>query len=163
MSPNQSSLLSINTIKKYFHEYLSQQPFSHIIHHKAGEKVEVDWGGTKIIWIEPDTGERLSGFLFAAVLPFIGYAFALGCSDMKQANWLHAHIRLFEFLGGVPVLIVPDNLRTGVTTRTHTTLLFNRSYEDLAEHYHTVILPLLLESQNVLRASNFLYYTVSPI
>ncbi|MDT2429279.1 IS21 family transposase [Enterococcus avium] len=131
----------LTQFKKYFNDYLSQQPFSHIIHHKAGEKVEVDWGGTKLSWIDPDTGEVLFGYLFVAVLPFSGYAFALGCSDMKQANWIHAHICLFEFLGGVPLLVVSDNLRTGVTKHTRSTLILNQSYEDLANHYHTIILP----------------------
>lgn len=139
----QSNLLyyQLTQFKKYFNEYLSQQPFSHIMTHKAGEKVEVDWAGTKLTWVAPDTGEVFSGYLFIAVLPFSGYAFALGCFDMKQASWIHAHICLFDFLGGVPLLIVSDNLRTGVTKHTRSTLILNQSYEDLANHYHTVILP----------------------
>lgn len=139
----QTNLLyyQLTQFKKYFNEYLSQQPFSHVLHHKAGEKAELDWAGTKLTWIDPDTGEVLSGYLFVAVLPFSGYSFALGCSDMKQANWINAHIQLFEFLGGVPTLLVPDNLRTGVTKHTRSELVLNRSYEDLANHYHCVILP----------------------
>lgn len=91
--------------------------------------------------MDPDTGEVLSGYLFVAVLPFSGYAFAFSCSDMKQDNWIQAHISLFEFLGGVPLLVVSDNLRTGVKKHTRSTLVLNRNYEDLANHYHTVILP----------------------
>lgn len=139
----QSNLLyyQLTQFKKYFNEYLSKQPFSHVLTHNAGEKVEVDWAGTKLTWVDPDTGEVLSGYLFVAVLPFSGYAFALGCTDMKQANWIYAHVRLFEFLEGVPLLIVSDNLRTGVTKHTRSTLILNQSYEDMANHYHTVILP----------------------
>lgn len=91
--------------------------------------------------MDPDTGEVLSGYLFVAVLPFSGYAFAFSCSDMKPDNWIQAHISLFEFLGGVPLLVVSDNLRTGVKKHTRSTLVLNRNYEDLANHYHTVILP----------------------
>lgn len=139
----QANLLyyQLTQFKKYFNEYLARQPFSPVISHKAGERAEVDWGGTKITWVDPDSGEILSGYLFVAVLPFSGYAFALGCTDMKQANWLHAHVCLFDFLGGVPLLIVSDNLRTGVTKHTRSTLILNQSYEDLANHYHTVVLP----------------------
>ncbi|WP_369676822.1 hypothetical protein [Enterococcus faecium] len=92
-------------------------------------------------WVDPDTDEVLSSYLFSvAMLPLSGYTFAFGCTDIKQGNWIYAHIRLFEFLEGVLLLIVSDNLRTGVTTHTCSTLILNQSHGDMANHYHTVIL-----------------------
>ena len=109
---------------------------------KPGERVEVDWPGTKIRWIDPDTGEVINGYLFVAVLPFSGYGFTLGYyDDMKQPSWINGHLQMFEYFQGVPTVLVPDNLKTGVTKHTRTTLKINETYESMANHYHTIILP----------------------
>lgn len=131
----------LTQFKKYFNDYLNQKSFTHVMKHKAGERVEVDWAGTKIRWIDPDTGEIIDGHLFVAVLPFSGYGFALGCYDMKQPSWINAHIQMFEYFQGVPTVLVPDNLKTGVTKHTRHTLKINETYESMANHYHTIILP----------------------
>lgn len=136
---NKQLYYQLTQFKKYFHDYLSQKKFTHIIHHKAGDRIQVDWGGKKLSWVDPDTGEQLTGYLFVAVLPFSGYAFAVACPNMKQESWIQAHVDCFAFLEGVPTITVPDNLRTGVTKNTRTELILNRSYEDLANHYHTII------------------------
>ncbi|HJE97780.1 MAG TPA: IS21 family transposase [Ligilactobacillus acidipiscis] len=127
--------------KKYFRDYLAQQPYTNIIRHKAGEKVQVDWAGDRPQWIDSDTGEVVKGHLFVAVLPFSGYGFAHCFSNMKQASWITAHIELFDFLGGVPLLTVFDNLKTGVTKHSKSEVTLNQSYEDLANYYHTVVIP----------------------
>lgn len=131
----------LTQFRKYFNEYLSKQSFSEIIHHKAGERVEVDWAGSKIRWIDPTTGEVIYGYLFVAVLPFSGYAFAYGCTDMKQENWIKAHVEMFDYFRGVPTLLVSDNLKTGVIKNSKKGIVLNRSYEDLANHYRTIIMP----------------------
>lgn len=131
----------LTQFKRYFHEYLDKKPFAHIIHHKAGEKVQVDWAGTKASWSDPDTGEKITGDLFVAVLPFSGYIFAVVCPNMKQVHWIQAHIQCFDYFGGVPLLTIPDNLKTGVIKHTRAEVLLNQSYEEFANHYHTAIIP----------------------
>lgn len=131
----------LTQFKKYFTDYLAKQPFTNVIKHKAGEKVQVDWAGQRPRWIDPHTGEIIQAYLFVAVLPFSGYGYAHCFADMKQANWIEAHIDLFDFLGGVPVLLISDNLKTGVTKHSKTEVLLNQSYEDLASYYHTVVIP----------------------
>lgn len=131
----------LTQFKKYFNEYLHQHSFSHVIKHKAGERAELDWAGTRIRWIDPDTGEIIYGYLFVAVLPFSGYGFALGCRDMKQASWIHANVEMFNYFQGVPTMLVPDNLKVGISKHTSTTIQVNETYEALANHYHTIVLP----------------------
>ncbi|CAM4201166.1 IS21 family transposase [Lacicoccus alkaliphilus] len=138
---NHQPYYRLTQFKKHFNDYLSKQSFTHVMKHKAGERVEVDWAGSKIRWIDPDTGEIIDGYLFVAVLPFSGYGFALGCYDMKQPSWIDAHIQMFEYFQGVPIVTVPDNLKTGITKHTRTMLKINKTYESMANHYHTIILP----------------------
>lgn len=138
---NEKIYYQLTQFKKYFNDHLNTQSFSHTIHHKAGETAQVDWAGTKIQWIDPDTGKIIRGSLFVACLPFSGYAFAVGCYDEKMPNWIDSHVQMLQYFGGVPTILVPDNLKTGVTKNTRSELLLNPTYEDFANHYHTIVVP----------------------
>ena len=127
--------------KKYFNEYLIQNQFTEVIRHKAGERIEVDWAGTRVRWMDPDTGEVILGYLFVGVLSFSGYAYAQACPDMTQASWIDAHNQMFHYFGGVSQLLIPDNLKTGVTSHGKETIVLNRIYSELAEHYGMIVLP----------------------
>ena len=56
-------------------------------------------------------------------------------------DWIGAHIRAFEFLGGVPKLVIPDNTRTGVSRACRYEPDLNRTYHELAMHYGVGVLP----------------------
>ena len=55
------------------------------------------------------------------------------------------HVHAFNYFGGVPRLLIPDNLKTGVTKNTRRETVLNRSYQELAEHYDTAIVPARVE------------------
>ncbi len=127
--------------KKYFNDYLIQNQFTEVMRHKAGERIEVDWAGTRVRWIDPDTGEVQLGYLFVGVLSFSGYAYAQACPDMTQTSWIDAHNRMFHYFGGVSQLLIPDNLKTGVTSHGKETIVLNQIYSELAEHYGMIVIP----------------------
>lgn len=131
----------LTQFKKYFRDHLSKAQFTEVIHHKAGEMIEVDWDGTKAHWMDPDTGEIIYGCLFVAVLAFSGYAYAQVCPDMKMASWIDAHNQMYQYFGGVTQILTPDNLKTGVTSHGKDEVILNRTYADMAEHYGTIIIP----------------------
>lgn len=138
---NNKIYYKLTQFKKHFNDYLYKNSFSHVLHHKAGEQVQVDWTGKRPQWIDPMTGEIIKGELFIGTLPFSGYTYAQACIDQKVPRWIEAHINMFEYFQGVPTLLTPDNLRTGVTKNTKTQLLLNPTYEDMANHYQTIIVP----------------------
>ena len=127
--------------KKYFNEYLIQNQFTEVIRHKAGERIEVDWAGTRVRWMDPECGEVQLGYLFVGVLSFSGYAYAQACVDMTQVSWIDAHNRMFHYFGGVAQYLIPDNLKTGVTSHGKETIVLNQTYSDMAEHYGMIVLP----------------------
>ena len=131
----------LTQFKKYFNEYLNKHEFSDILKHRPGVKIETDWAGSKANWTDPDTGEIIYGYLFVGVLPFSGYAFARVYPNMKTESWIDAHIRMFNYFGGVTQIIVSDNLKTGVTKHTKDEIIINKTYGDLAEFYSTTIIP----------------------
>lgn len=106
-----------------------------------GERVEVDYAGDSIPWVDLKTGEIHSAVVFVAGLGFSQLLFAWASDDMKSKNWLAAHRRLFDFLGGVPHVLVPDCLKQGVIKCHIYDPDLNPSYAELASHYGTSVVP----------------------
>jgi hypothetical protein len=111
------------------------------INRKPGEVMEVDWAGQTAHVISTDTGELLEVYVFVSALPYSGYAYAEAFWDMKEPSWIAAHVNAYNYFGGVARILVPDNLKTGVTKHTRRELILNRAYHELAEHYGTAIIP----------------------
>ena len=116
------------------------------IHHKPGDAMEVDWAGGTLPITDSVTGETTPAYLFVAVLPCSCYAYVELCSDMQSENWLLCHVHAYEYFDGVPRLLIPDNLRTGVTKNTRLETIINRSYTELADHYGTAVVPTRVEA-----------------
>ena len=109
--------------------------------HRAGEKLFVDYSGKKPQLVDADTGECRDVELFVAVLGASNYTFAEATLSQQIGDWIQSHVHAFEFLGGVTGAVVPDQLRSGVSRPCRYEPEVQRSYEELARHYGTVILP----------------------
>ena len=108
--------------------------------HRAGEKVFVDFCDG-IALIDPDTGELVPTQLFVGALGASSYTFAIATLSQELPVWLDCHVRMYEFLGGVSALTVPDNLRSGVSRPDRYEAEINPSYRELAQHYGTCVIP----------------------
>ena len=111
------------------------------ITHKPGDAVQVDWAGDPLYITDPVTGEVEPAYIFVTVLPCSWYTYAEVCSDMKTENWLLCHVHAFNYFGGVPRLLIPDNCRTAVSKNTRYETVLNKSYQELAEHYNVAVVP----------------------
>lgn len=110
--------------------------------HKAGQTIEVDWSGPTMRLNDPVTGQARTVYLFVGCLPFSRYAFVEPTLDMKQDTWLRAHVAMFEFFAGSVPRIVPDNLKTGVTSHPRDgEIVLNDAYREMAAHYSAAVLP----------------------
>jgi transposase len=109
--------------------------------HKAGEEVEVDWAGNTMFYVEPETGEIKPAYIFVAVLPASAYPFAYAYGDMQISNWIDAHVRAFEYFGGVSKVTIPDNTKTAVIKPDLVDPVLNKSYNEMARHYRTTLIP----------------------
>ncbi|WP_404418318.1 IS21 family transposase [Marinospirillum sp.] len=109
--------------------------------HRAGEKLFVDYAGQTAPVIDPNTGEIREAQIFVAVMGASNYTFAEATWSQKLPDWIHSHIRAFEFLGGVPELVVPDNLKSGVTKAHRYEPDLNPTYQDMVSHYGVSVVP----------------------
>lgn len=108
--------------------------------HKMGEKVFVDFSGYRPEIKNPVTGEITKVELFVGVLGASNYTFAYAVHNQTLESWINCHIKMFVFFGGAPNVIVPDNLKSGVTNPCYYDPDINRSYLEMSLHYDTVIL-----------------------
>lgn len=126
----------------HFQQYAEKERATMHIPRKPGDRIEVDWAGDKLYMVDRDTGAAIPAFLFVGVLPFSMYAYAEACSSMDTENWIDAHVNMFRYFGGSAIMLVPDNLKTGVDhTQDWYTPQINRTYHELAEYYNTAVVP----------------------
>jgi transposase len=126
---------------KYYREFAQKHKATMIVHRKPGDVMEVDWAGDPAHIIDPTTGELVKTYVFVAALAYSKYAYAEAFLDMKEEAWITAHNHAYRYFGGVTRILVPDNLKTGVVSNTRDETVINRTYQEMAEHYDTAVLP----------------------
>jgi transposase len=109
--------------------------------HRAGEKVFVDYAGQTVPVVDRPTGELREAQVFVGVLGASNYTYAEAFWSQELPEWILAHVRMFEDFGGVPELVVPDNLKAGVKAACFYEPDLNPTYHELAVHYGTAVLP----------------------
>lgn len=109
--------------------------------HRAGEKLFVDYCGATVPVVDATTGEVHEAQIFVAVWGASNYTYAEATWGQGLSDWIGSHVRAFEFSGGVPEIVVPDNLRSGVNKACRYEPELNRTYHDLAVHYGVAVIP----------------------
>lgn len=126
---------------QHYRAYPKTLPVTLRQNHAPGERLFVDYSGQTVPIIDPVTAEIRQVQIFVAVLGASNYTYVEATWTQGLADWTASHVRCFEFMGGVPELLVPDNLKSGVISPNFYDPDLNPSYHDLARHYGTAILP----------------------
>jgi hypothetical protein len=103
--------------------------------------LQVDWAGDVAYVVNTDTGELIPAYVFVSSLPYSGYSYVEAFFSMEQESWINAHVNAFKYYGGITRIIQCDNLKTGVDKHTRSEVVLNKSYQEMAEHYGTAIIP----------------------
>lgn len=109
--------------------------------HTPGDKMFVDYCGPTVPIIDRVSGEVRRANIFVAVLGASNYTYAEATLTQQLHDWTGSHVRAFEFFGGVTRLVVPDNLKSGVTKACRFEPALSRTYAEMLEHYDTTALP----------------------
>lgn len=148
--------------------------------HRAGEKLFVDFPGDTIAIYDERTGEvAMRAELFVAVLGASSYVYAEALASQKLIHWVTAHVHTFEHLRGCPAIVVPDNLRSGVTKAHRYEPEINATFAEMAAHYGVAIIParahkprdkakaeggvLLVERWIIARLRNLRFYSLAEL
>ena len=125
----------------YYSRWLDRRGLTMRQDHLAGDKMFVDYSGKKPAIVDLKTGERIEVELFVAVLGASNHTYAEATYTQRVADFVASHGRAFEYFGGVTATIVPDQLKSAVVIASKYEPGLQRSYEDMAEHYGTAIVP----------------------
>lgn len=109
--------------------------------HLAGEKLFVDYCGQTVPVIDKSTGEIHDCQIFVAVLGASNFTYAEATYTQGLPDWIGSHVRALTFMNGVPELLIPDNLLSGITKACRYEPGVNRTYQELAVHYGTAVIP----------------------
>ena len=110
--------------------------------HRAGEKCFVDFPGQRLPLYDRAKHSVIDhAELFVCVLGASNYLYAEALASQELPHWIAGHVHAFEFFGCVPQLVVPDNLRSGLTRAHRYEPEVNATYQEMATHYGTAILP----------------------
>ncbi len=109
--------------------------------HPAGERMFVDYAGQTAEVVDNATGEVRRAQVFVAVLGASNLTYAEARWTQSLPDWIGCHVGAFASFGGVARQIVCDNLKAGVTAASRYEPGISRTYQDMATHYGTAILP----------------------
>jgi len=122
-------------------QHLSNKSPSLKLEHKPGEKLFVDFAGKKLSYIDKETGQIIECEVFVACLPYSDYSFCMAVESQKVEDFIHALKRCLKSLGGVPKILVPDNLKSAVVKADRYEPSINQTLEDFANHYNMSVVP----------------------
>jgi len=125
--------------------HLSQQLIARkptmVLNHAPGEKLFVDFAGDKLSYVDKNTGEIIECQVFVACLPYSDYSFAMAVPSQSIEDFLYALACALAFFGGVPQVLVTDNLKSAIVKANRYDPDVNRALEDFANHYGLTVIP----------------------
>ncbi len=124
-----------------YHQWNNHNDATLKLHHKAGEKLMVDYAGKKLSYVDKQTGELIDVEVFVACLPASGYTYVEASMSQKKSDFIKSISNSLEYIGGVPRMIVPDNLKSAVTKSSKYEAIANRTLRDLGLHYGSILNP----------------------
>jgi transposase len=125
----------------HYQEYAVKNKATLHIHHKPGDRMEVDWAGDTTSILDNISGKPIPVYVFIAVLSCSGYAYAEGFFSQNLESWIQAHVHAYQLFGGATRILTPDNLKTGVQKADWYSPVINKTYHEMAEYYGTAVIP----------------------
>ena len=109
---------------------------------EPGKELFVDWmGDTLECVLDSQTGKMVKAHFFVATLGDSGYPVVIAFANEKSESWIAAHVETFAQIGGLPIVVKPDNCKTAVSKANYYDPELNKAYYDLALYYNIAIIP----------------------
>ena len=117
-----------------------QDPDMHM-EHKSGDITYMDFTGKKMQIVDPETGEIEKVESFVAILGASQLTYVEFVRSQGLEDWIWVNENAIRYFGGSTRGLTPDNLKSAVTIACNYEPLINETYNALARHYGTVVLP----------------------
>ena len=103
--------------------------------YKLGEAVFVDYAGATV------TVSGRKAQIFVGALGVSHYVYAEASWTQKVGDWIASSTRMFEYFGGAPQMVVPDNLKSAVVRHDRYDPVINPNYARWSDHYDVAVVP----------------------
>jgi transposase len=131
------------SVLRFVHRLEPTQPEAVVrVHSEPGEDLQVDFGYVGMLY-DPFTQQMRRTYVFVATLCYSRHQYAELVFDQKVSTWIGLHKRAFEFFGGVPKRVIPDNLKAAVIKALVHDPVLGEAYRQLALHYGFLISPTI--------------------
>jgi len=141
LKEKEPKLYSYSQFNRYYAAYIKKLNPSMRQVHYAGDKLFIDYSGLTMPIVNQESGKITKAQIFVTVLGASGYTFVHATSTQSTKDFISSHIQAFGFYGGVPNILVPDNLKAAVISHKRGVVKLNESYEDMARHYGIAVEP----------------------
>ena len=130
---------SRSSFNNAIHTYLQlSKPVMHV-EHKAGDKMYIDFAGSKLRVGQGEAVREVE--VFVAILGCSQLTYVEAVDSQRKEDLILACQNALRYFGGVPKAIVPDNLRSAVTRGSKYEAVLNDEFAAFAEHYGVTIVP----------------------
>lgn len=126
---------------QYYNQWRKKVNTSMHIEHKVGDKMYVDFAGATLPYVDTDTGEIKNAQVFVAILGWSQYAYVEAMQNQTIEEFITACENALRYFKGVPLAIVPDNLKSAVFKASNYEPIVNENFKAFADHYGMAILP----------------------
>jgi len=135
------NIYSYSQFNRYYAKYIKTiNPSMRQVHY-SGDKLFIDYSGVTVAIVNQITGEISKAQIFVTVLGASGYTFVHATGTQSTKHFIESHIQAFNFYGGMPNILVPDNLKAAVISHKQGIVRLNESYKDMAAHYGVAVEP----------------------
>lgn len=125
----------------HFKQYRISQSGSLRFAYKPGDKLFIDFTGKKLAVIDPATGEVTEVEVYVAILGYSQLTYVQAVASQRKEDFIAATENALHFFGGVPQVLIPDNLKSAVTKADRYEAEINSAFLDFANHYGTAVMP----------------------
>ena len=141
LKEKEPSLYSYSQFNRYYKKFITTVNPSMRQVHYSGDKLFIDYSGLTVPITNQTTGEISKAQIFVTVLGASGYTFVHATSTQSAKHFIESHVQAFTFYGGLPNILVPDNLKAAVISHKKGVVRLNDSYKDMASHYGVAVEP----------------------
>lgn len=131
----------LSQFKEHYYSYKKKLNPSMRQTYIQGERLFIDYSGLTVPITNNITGEISKAQIFVSVMGSSGYTFVHATPSQKKEDFIKSHVKAFEYYGGVPKILVPDNLKSAIISNNKKGVVVNESYMELARYYNCAIEP----------------------
>lgn len=132
---------SLTSFFYYYNQWCKKVNPSMHIEHKVGDKMYVDFAGETLPYVDAATGEIKEAQVFVAILGWSQYAYIEALPSQRVEDFICGCENALHYFKGVPLAIVPDNLKSAVIKSSKYEPVINENFNAFADHYGIAVLP----------------------